>query len=198
MRRRLTGFAGALCLLAGLALLAYPLWSPLLYRAGQEELEAKLAEFIPAEPVVLPAAEAAPVPAPLPSFQSGEPLGRIQIPRIGLDAVWVEGTGKAELAVGPGRVPGTAFPTTDGNVAVAGHRTTFGAPFRHLERLSPGDEIILEFDGQRFSYAVEEIFAVSPKDVWVLDDREGRTLTLITCHPPYSAAQRLIVTARQR
>lgn len=131
-------------------------------------------------------------------MKQGAPLGRIRIASIGLEAVVLEGVSPQDLARGPGHLPGTGLPGMAGNVAIAGHRTTFGAPFRRLDRLKPGDIIHLEFDGVWWEYEVEKSFAVKPNALWVLEDEGGAILTLITCHPPYSAAERLIIRARLR
>jgi sortase A len=112
----------------------------------------------------------------------------------------VNGVTLANLRSGPGHYPGTALPGQDGNFAVAGHRTTYGAPFFHLDQLEAGDEIhATGRDGVTHVYAVRELRVVSPADTWVVgpDPLEtGRpTLTLTTCHPRFSQAQRLIAFA---
>lgn len=112
----------------------------------------------------------------------------------------VEGVSLDRLRSGPGHYPHSEPPGSPGNFAVSGHRTTYGAPFYHLDRLTAGDEIhVVDRSGQRFVYAVAESRVVAPTDTWVVgDDPLGTgnpTLTLTTCHPRFSAAQRLIVFA---
>lgn len=112
----------------------------------------------------------------------------------------VEGVTREALTRGPGRYPGTALPGQPGNFAVAGHRTTYGAPFFHLDQLAAGDEIhVADRSGAVHVYRFAEQRIVSPGDVGVLsDDPRGTgvpTLTLTTCHPRFSAAQRMVVFA---
>lgn len=115
----------------------------------------------------------------------------------------VEGVSLDVLRRGPGHYPDSAAPGADGNFAVSGHRTTYGAPFYHLEELQPGDQVhVVDRDGETWVYEVEEQRIVAPSDVWVVgDDPLGTgqpTLTLTTCHPRFSAAQRMIVFATLR
>ena len=112
----------------------------------------------------------------------------------------VQGVTLADLQRGPGHYPGTAMPGDKGNFAVAGHRTTYGAPFFHLDQLRKGDEVVVTArNGKRFVYKVRRQEVVTPGDTWVLasDPLEtGRkTLTLTTCNPRFSNAERLIVFA---
>jgi sortase A len=129
---------------------------------------------------------------------AGEPFGRIEIPAIGLDAIVVEGTGAADLRKGPGHYPETTFPGLGGTVAIAGHRTTYGAPFGDVDQLHRGEEIVLEMPYGRFTYAVERTRIVSPDAVWVIRDQGFERLVLSACHPRFSAAKRIIVFARLR
>ncbi len=126
----------------------------------------------------------------------GDPVGIIVIPRIGLDQVIVEGVGADQLAVGPGHYPGTALPGQPGNAAIAGHRTTHGAPFNGLAEMQPGDPIEIATLQGHFTYRVTGSEVVSPDDGAVLDPTSVSQLTLTTCTPKYSAARRLIVVAR--
>ncbi len=112
----------------------------------------------------------------------------------------VDGVGVAELQRGPGHYPNTAPPGEVGNFAVAGHRTTFGAPFFHLDALRAGDEIhVTDRGGRRYTYDVRQQRVVTPSDSWVLGPDPLRsgvpTLTLTTCEPRFSDAQRLVVFA---
>ena len=125
----------------------------------------------------------------------GDPVGVLVIPRIDLDQVVVEGVQAAQLAVGPGHYPGTALPGQAGNAGIAGHRTTHGAPFYSLDRVRPGDPIVVTTVQGRFTYRVVRSLVVSPDDGAVLGPTASPQLTLTTCTPKYSAAQRLVVVA---
>ncbi len=133
----------------------------------------------------------------IPDPPQGSVMAHLQIPHIGLNEYVVSGTDTADLALGPGHYLGTAMPGQAGNVAIAGHRTTHGAPFNRLGELAPGDAIYLTtLSGQRLMYVVAEPpFAVSPSDVTVLNYFGDNRLTLTTCNPEFSSAQRLIVVA---
>lgn len=128
--------------------------------------------------------------------QNGQPFGRMEIPKIGVDAVVVQGTDSDDLRKGPGHYPDTTFPGLGGTVAVAGHRTTYGAPFRNVDQLKAGDEIVVEMPYGRFSYRVEKQQIVSPDALWVTRNVGYERLVLSACHPLYSAAQRIIIFAR--
>lgn len=126
---------------------------------------------------------------------SGEPLALIQIPSIGLDAVVFEGTTRDILRKGPGHLEGTPMPGQPGNAVLSGHRTTYGAPFFSLDKLVPGDEILVETALGFHRYEMRESLVVRPTDIWVAGHREGAWLTLTTCNPIGSARERLIVFA---
>lgn len=148
------------------------------------------------DPLALsPAGDAAPVvrtePAPLP----GNALGRIVIPAAGVDWTVVEGVSRADLKAGAGHMPDTALPGQAGNVVISGHRTTYGAPFLHLDRLVPGDVITLETATGIHVYQVVETLVVQPTDTWVAGQWEGAWLTLTTCEPVLSSRERLVVVA---
>jgi sortase A len=126
----------------------------------------------------------------------GDPLGRIRIPKIGVSAVFVEGTATADLRNGPGHYPGTPLPGERGTVGIAGHRTTYGAWFRRINQLDPGDRIELTMGYGRFTYRVERTRIVPPTAVWVTHRVSYDRLILSACHPLYSAAKRIVVFAR--
>ena len=128
-------------------------------------------------------------------LEPGEPMGRIVMPDIGVSEVVVHGTGSGDLRKGPGHYPGTPLPGERGTVAVAGHRTTYGAPFRRLDQLDRGDPIELRMPYGRFSYRVEETRIVPPTATWVTRRVGHDRLVLTACHPLYSAAQRIVVFA---
>jgi sortase A len=126
----------------------------------------------------------------------GYAIGIIQIPRIGLEKYIVEGTGEADLQKGPGHYPGTPLPGQPGNVAIAGHRTTYGAPFYNLNELKAGDPIrITVASGTTYTYLVTGSQVVSPSDVAVVGPTHDNRLTLTTCNPRFSASTRLVVSA---
>ena len=138
-----------------------------------------------------------PAAAQLPAPPEGSVMALLQIPEIGVDKYVVSGTNTDDLDKGPGHYTGTALPGQYGNVAIAGHRTTHGAPFNRLAELARGDRIYLtDLAGQRLDYEVVATpFAVSPSNTSVLDYFGDNRLTLTTCNPEFSATQRLIVVA---
>ena len=125
----------------------------------------------------------------------GEAAGRIEIPRIGASDVFVSGVSLSDLKRGPGHYPDTPLPGEAGNAAIAGHRTTYGAPFNRIDELEPGDEIITTTVQGTFVYQVRETFIVRPDQSEVLDPTTTNQLTLTSCHPKYSARERIIVVA---
>jgi sortase A len=140
-------------------------------------------------PTTSPPATAPPAPA------EGDGVAKIEIPRIGVDWIVVEGVDVGDLRKGPGHYPGTALPGVRGNVAIAGHRTTYGAPFEDVNELQAGDEIVLTTITGRYVYRVTGSQIVSPSETSVLAPSETAILTLTSCHPKYSARQRIIVSA---
>jgi len=129
---------------------------------------------------------------------TGKPIGRIEIPKIGASYVVVQGTDTASLRLGPGHYPGTTFPGLGGTVAIAGHRTTYLAPFRNVDQLRPSDSIVLEMPYARFTYAVQRTQVVLPTALWITHDVGYERLVLSACHPLYSASHRIIVFAKLR
>lgn len=137
-------------------------------------------------------AKAGSLPVPPP----GGALDHMVIPAIGVDRYVVEGVGEPDLQMGPGHYPGTPLPGQAGNVGIAGHRTTFGAPFFRLNELVPGDYIYLtDISGTTWVYDVVRGWVVPPTDVAVLDASHKPELTLTTCNPRFEATSRLIVRA---
>lgn len=129
----------------------------------------------------------------------GDGIARIVVPRLQLDAIVVELAGLDDadnLKRGPGHIPGTAYPGQEGNCVISGHRTTYGAPFRHIEELIPGDEIIMETAQARYTYRVYDQRIVLPTDLSVLEQEGEPKVTLTACHPWYSAARRIVVIGR--
>ncbi len=126
----------------------------------------------------------------------GQPIGRIAIPSIGLDIVVVEGTSAGDLTQGPGHYPQTPFPGQPGTTAIAGHRTTYLAPFRHLDALRSGDEIELRMPYATLDYRVQRTRVVEPTDLGILRAASYQRLVLTACHPLYSASERIVAFAR--
>jgi sortase A len=128
--------------------------------------------------------------------KAGSAVGRIRIPAIGANFVVVKGTGTSELEDGPGIYSETSFPGVPGTTAIAGHRTTYLAPFRHIDKLRRGALIVLEMPYARLTYTVIGSRVVLPTDVSVLDPVGYSRLVLSACTPLFSASHRLIVFAR--
>ncbi len=128
---------------------------------------------------------------------TGDAIGRIIVPAMdGLNIVVVQGTDTASLEKGPGHYPETPFPGQGGTVGIAGHRTTYLAPFRHIDSMKPGDPITLEMPYAHFFYRVQKTAIVDPTDVGIVKKVGYERLVLSACNPLYSAAQRYIVFAR--
>ncbi len=130
--------------------------------------------------------------------KTGDPIGRIDIPKVGADFVVVQGTDTASLRKGPGHYPETTFPGLGGTVAIAGHRTTYLAPFHDVDELRRGDRIVLTMPYARFEYAVQRTQIVLPSALWIERDVGYERLVLSACHPLYSASHRIVVFARLR
>jgi sortase A len=126
----------------------------------------------------------------------GDAIGRLKIPTLGADFVMVKGSDPSDLRKGPGTFDGTPLPGVGGTAAIAGHRTTYLAPFRHLDDLKPGDRITIEMPYATFTYRVQRTRIVEPDQVDVLRDVGYDRLVLSACHPLFSAAQRILVVSR--
>ncbi|SDL31961.1 sortase A [Nonomuraea maritima] len=187
---------GEVSVTAGLILMlfcAYLLWGTGSYtRSQQLLLQRELAEK-----------KAAATAGHLDRIELGAAVALLRIPRLGRDYEYavVEGVGHEELKKGPGHHPATAMPGAIGNFVVSGHRTTYAAPFNRIDELERGDEIIVEAREARYVYRVTSQDVVLPDEVEVLAPVPGKPdirpirafITLLTCHPEYSAAERLIV-----
>jgi sortase A len=189
--RALLRFAASVMMVSGALLIADAtatlLWqepvSAFLAQRNQAELEDALAD--PPRRVI----ERRPLP--------GDAIGRIEIPAIDVSEYVVEGTSTDDLRRGPGHYPETPLPGGRGTSAIAGHRTTYGAPFRRIDQLEPGQRIVVDMPDHRYVYRVEKTDIVDDSDLSVLDRVGHRRLILSACHPLYSAEQRVIVFARQ-
>jgi sortase A len=129
--------------------------------------------------------------------RDGQAIGRLQIPHIHANFVMVEGTDGAALRKGPGHYPETPLPGMPGTVGVAGHRTTYLAPFNKLDKLRKGDEVRLEMPYATVTYHVERTRIVKPTALWVTKPVGYDRLVMTACHPKYSAAERIVVFARE-
>jgi sortase A len=219
--RAAVAVTGELLMTAGVILLLYAVY--VLYGTGlqtaqaQTELRNDLTRTWAAPSPPAPPAPPAPAPAPAPAPKSaaptpptsapvppsrGEAVALLRLPRFGdFEKVVVEGTDRPELKKGPGHQPGTAMPGQLGNVVLAGHRTTYGAPFGRLDELRAGDDIVVQTVAGTFTYRVRTTEVVAPSAVEVMLPVPGRAdatpteslITLITCTPKYSARNRLVV-----
>ena len=156
--------------------------------------------------------------AKLPPPKPGQAVGKIAIPAIGSNWWYVDGVDLAYLRKGPGHFPGTAWPGQKGNAALAGHRTTYGAPFHRINELEPGDEIVITNLQGQFKYVVMSAaelkkrkmpiaftnpadatkghIIINPTDSWILADYHDNRITLMACNPKYSARQRIVVVGK--
>jgi len=186
---------GAIALLFG----AWQLWgTALVQHHEQQQLARQFRALVTANTAAVGHASVGLLPRTgVAGPSEGSVTAHLQIPAIGLDQLVVEGTSTTDLAKGPGHYTGTAVAGQAGNVAIAGHRTTFGAPFGRLAELRAGEPVTLTTSmGARLSYVVARApFVVSPADRAILDDFGDNRLTLSTSTPTYSATQRLVVVA---
>ncbi len=127
----------------------------------------------------------------------GDAIGKIRLPSLHQSFYLVEGTDSVDLRKGPGHYGDTPLPGQRGTVGIAGHRTTHGAPFRHIDRLKPGQRVVVEMTYGTFTYRVEKTKIVAPTELSVKRRVGYNRLILSACHPLYSAAQRIVVFARQ-
>ncbi|HXQ44761.1 MAG TPA: class E sortase [Acidimicrobiales bacterium] len=216
MRRgHLTGAVGRVLLSLGTVILlfvAYQLWGTGIAEShSQSVLRQKLdGELHRAHVGSSPTATTTPrttghaAPAPTTGDPGdGQPVGLLEIPRIGVDKVIVEGTSTTDLRQGPGHYLGTPLPGQAGNAAIAGHRTTYGAPFYNLNELSTGDPLVVTTTQGVFTYRVTRSLVVpcgdsdcnDPADLAVIAPSATPELTLTTCNPRFSSTGRLVVQA---
>lgn len=168
----------------GVGMLAYPFATNLYQSRLQDDLQNELADK---------GAEA----YRSDTFGEGDALTRLEIPKTSVDVVVVEGTSASALRAGAGHYPASPLPGEEGNVAIAGHRTTYGRPFHDNDKLATGDEIILTTPVGKYTYrVVRDPYVVDSHDWTPIANQPGiRELTLTTCHPKGSAKQRLIIKA---
>ena len=204
-RLKLLPLIGVLLIVAGVSLALFPALQNIYYQHKQaQEAEDKREELKKQENVV-----ETPYVIPDPKRQAEQEdrtdetehpdslkpeEGLLEIPRLDLEVKIGYGVELSDLEGGPGFYPESEYPDA-GNVAIAGHRTTYGAPFRYLNHLQEGDEIHLYYNDKRYIYHVDEVFATHSRDWSVTDPTEEPALTLTTCHPPGLDTERLIVRA---
>ena len=201
MVRRVVRGTGKTLIAAGVLILlfvAYQLWGTgLAYERAQKSLRSDFVNRLAAGPTTTTTVspESQTTPAAVEPVVEGA-VALMKIPKIGVDQVVREGVEVEDLKDGPGHYPGTRMPGEAGNSAIAGHRTTYGGPFNRLDELDVGDPIEVTTLAGNFRYEVMDEMIVHPDEVSVLDDTEDGRLTLTTCNPKYSAAERLIIVAK--
>jgi sortase A len=201
--RRVVAATGRVLVAVGiliLLLVAYQLWGTGIYEARQQsKLKSEFARTLRHEATTTTTAATVPsapstttttLPPP-----GGDAIAILRIPKIGVNSAVVQGIERPDLRKGPGHYPLTPMPGQLGNAAIAGHRTTYGAPFYRLDELTKGDDISIRTTAGTYHYSVTGQLIVPPSDVSVLDPTPDATLTLTTCNPRYSARQRLVVHA---
>ncbi len=129
-------------------------------------------------------------------LKNEQPIARLEIPKIGLTTIVVEGTGDASLRKGPGHMEMTPIPGMGSNFAIAGDRVLYGGPFLNLDELAAGDEILVKTSYAQFSYTVTDSHITTPEDVSVLTPLGYESITLITCDPPWGTSKRLVVQSK--
>ena len=189
--RRALSVLSVVLFIAGVAMFAYPVGTDVYSRYRQNQLNNAFADPSLQEKYVNRTVEV------------GDVLTRLQIPKKGIDidVLVVEGTTPAALRAGAGHYPGTPLPGEPGNVGIAGHRTTFGRPFNHIDEMTAGDIVYLITPFKKYTYVVVPAFdshpnpwVVSPQDYSVVQNVPGKSLlTLTSCHPKGSAKQRIVL-----
>jgi sortase A len=206
---RVLGAIGRVCITAGVLILlfvAYQLWGTGIREAQaqhrlsnqfEEQLGHPLEQGPGSTTTTAPDATtttSTPAPPP-PAAGDGTAVAHIRIPRIGVDKIVVQGVGVPDLKKGPGHYPTSPLPGQPGNAAIAGHRTTYGAPFNRIDELKAGDEILITTLQGSFRYQVRQQLIVQPDQVDILKDFGDDRLTLTSCNPKYSARQRIVVVS---
>lgn len=213
MIAKILGGIGRTLIAAGTLILlfvAYQLWGTNLQAAqAQDALKSEFAQTLrttpspttttstttpgtpPTTAPLLPVVTA-PANLPLPAY--GDPIATIEIPKIGVKNTVVSGVGLDQLKRGPGHYPETPLPGQKGNSAIAGHRTTYGAPFHNVDKLVAGDEIIVQTMQGTFTYVIDTNKIVKPNAVSVLEDKGDNRITLTACNPKYSLRERIVIS----
>ena len=183
-------FVAAVMMVSGVLLIS----DAVITLAWQEPVSAYLSERqqVKLEKALIDPPERVVRKEPLP----GDALGKLLIPSIGVSEYVIEGTDAEELRKGPGHYPDTPLPGQRGTSAIAGHRTTYGAPFRKLDQLDRGDRIVVELPYGTFVYRVERTQIVDDSALWVTKKVGHNRVVLTACHPLHSAAQRIVAFGR--
>ena len=199
-RRRFLTLAGAGVVMAGAAAVGWDLRHASSSRSAAPTPTARSTSTAPGHLQVhtdpLPPL---PIPDGLPDPDapaSGVVIGTLVVPRLGLSAPVQEGLALADIDLGPSHWPGTALPGQLGNLVIAGHRTTYTEPFRHLERLQPGDPVQFVVGGVTWTYATRGVVVVPANAVDIAAQSRAHTATLFACHPPGQATQRIVAKLR--
>lgn len=181
--------------------------SAFLAQRSQDDLEGDLEQLAGAEPTPLERRALRALPSQGRRLEyladrtredvgQGEAIGRIRLPSLDAEYVMVDGVAPDDLRRGPGIYDDTKMPGQGGTIGIAGHRTTYGAPFRDVDDLQRGDLVELEMPYGDFTYEVEDLEIVEPTDLSVIEDVGYERVVLTACHPLYSAAERIVVFAR--
>ncbi len=205
-KRRFLRILGLVLILAGIAVVAYPLSTFLVTKKAQSGLRSDWSKIVKEATKNINAnsttanstqtADDGKQLSGIKKIPTGQAAFSLIIPKIGLDMIVVEGTDQASLKQGPGHMSKTVLPNEPGVCVISGHRTTYGAPFFRLDRLQNGDEIIVEMPTTRLVYKVFDIKSVDPNDTSFIVKTDQFILALTTCTPIHSARQRLVVLAR--
>lgn len=189
------GAAAATAGLAGLDLVGRPP-APVLLRAsfvGPSTPEVRLAPVVAPPPVT----RSGPIDVPADPYANEAivEIGTIEIPKLNVSRRLMQGVTLRNIDIGPSHWPGSALPGEDGNMVVAGHRVTHGRPFRNLDQLVAGDQVVVTAKGMRATYRVAVTFIVTPDRTDIANPTATPILTMFACHPPGSARQRIVVRA---
>jgi sortase A len=172
------------------------LYASVKYGAAEDELRALRAEYVGSSEIEGRRALRNRAQDFGAKLQPGDAMAKVQIPRLGLSEDVFQAIGPSSLERGLGHYEGTSYPGAGGRVGFAGHRTTYGAPFRDLDQLNAGDRLIVVMPYGRFVYVVTGTQIVLPGDASVLGEGPREGLVLTTCHPEFSDAERLVVFSR--
>lgn len=206
-KRRGTRKIGIIILILGLAvLLYYPvqiMWGLYDQRGEQENLRRSLSQQ-PFNQSLLDSMQNAAEAEKLrqlaldyrTKLSTGVEIGQLEIPKIGVNVILVEGTGEESLSRGPGHLEETVLPGMGGNFGVAGDRVLYGAPFLNLDEVAVGDEIKVTMPYGTFEYTVVSSIITDPENTGVLQPQGYESITLITCDPPWNTSHRLIVSGK--
>jgi len=213
MISKILGGVGRVLIGAGTLILlfvAYQLWGTNIQAAkAQDSLRGEFAQTLETAPTTAPTTTADPAvpdtgpvdlvpvataPADLPLPAYGDPIAKLKIPKIGVESTVVEGVGLDQLKRGPGHYQETPLPGQKGNSAIAGHRTTYGAPFHNVDKLEVGDQMEIQTVQGTFVYVIDTKKIVKPNEVEVLADKGDNRLTLTACHPKYSLRERIVIS----